>query len=797
MRLSCRPRTISLWVLLASIIWTCVPGATVHAQAGDGTPAVGTVTGRVVAKSTGEPLAAAVVSIVGTEAGTWVDEGGRFRIEGLQPGEHMLAISRIGFEAARVPVVIEVGGVADIEIALVEEAIKLSAVRVTPSRFAIMGDEPHGRQALTEEEIQSMPQLGADIYRAVARLPGISANDYSAKFTVRGGEHEEVLVLLDGLELYDAFHLKDISGGALSIVDAEAIEGIDLLTGGFPAEHGDRTSGVFSIDSRRPQPGQTRHSIGISMMNTRLMSEGTFDKGSWLVSARRGYLDVVLWLMNEAEDLSPKYYDALAKVEYELSPDHTLSAHLLHADDSLALLEDDDDDTETGYGNSYGWLSLKSALGARLSARTILALGRVAHDRTGIGFLDDGVRPDFNVNDERRFTSAGLKQDWRLDATERHYLKWGVDLKRVRATYDYLSADTWYEWPAPGKLEVGGIDSTAFALRPTATRVGLYAADRFRVVSPLAVEAGLRYDAASYADDRLLSPRVNFVYAVDRRTSVRGGWGLYHQSQGIHEIRVQEDEASFLPAEQAAHWVLGLEHYLGDRVTLRLEGYRKRIEDRRPSYRSWLNDIEMFPEMLPDRVRVDVDRTTSRGIEIYLKSERARRLTWWASYALAKVDDRVQSITAGTETIPIGRALPGVYDQRHTLYLDLNYRPSPRWHLGLAWQYRSGWPFTEQVLREGTWEDGATYLYSTAGEPHGARYPAFHRADLRLSRHFEAAGGRLSTFLEIVNLYNRGNVRRYNYIWRRGPAGELRLNRQPEHWFKLLPSIGVSWSWGS
>ncbi len=216
-------------------------------------------------------------------------------------------------------------------------------------------------------------------------LPGISANDFSAKFTVRGGEHEEVLVLLDGIELYDAFHLKDINGGALSIVDAEAIQGIDLLTGGFPAEYGDRTSGVFNIDSRTPRTGQVRHSVGISMMNARLMSEGTFERGSWLVSARRGYLDLVLQLMNEEEDLSPKYYDLLGKVEYQLAPDHTLSAHLLHADDNLSLLEGDKDDSKTGYGNSYSWLNLKSALGPRLSVRTTLALGRVTADRNGIG----------------------------------------------------------------------------------------------------------------------------------------------------------------------------------------------------------------------------------------------------------------------------------------------------------------------------------------------------------------------------------------------------------------------------
>ncbi len=402
--------------------------------------------------------------------------------------------------------------------------------------------------------------------------------------------------------------------------------------------------------------------------------------------------------------------------------------------------------------------------------------------------------PDFTVTDNRRLTFAGLKQDWRYEATRHHYLKWGIDLKRVRATYDYLSADTWYRRPAPDSL-ITGIDSTVIGMQPSANRVGLYVADRFRLLAPLAVEAGLRYDAASYADDQLLSPRINFVYNPADRTSLRGGWGLYRQSQGIHEIRVEEGEQEFLPAEKVTHWVLGLEHYFNNAILLRLEGYRKRLDDRHPSYRNWRNDIELFPEMLSDRFRVDIDETSARGIELYLKSESGRRLTWWVSYALAQVEDRVQSITVDTDTQPFASTLPGVNDQRHTLYVDLNYRPSQGWHLSMAWQYRTGWPFTEEVLRQAAFEDGTTYLYVTAGEPHGTRYPAFHRADLRLSRHFETTGGRLSTFLEMINLYNHGNVRRYNYIWRHDDAGQLRLNREAEYWFKLLPSIGVSWSW--
>ena len=90
--------------------------------------------------------------------------------------------------------------------------------------------------------------------------------------------------------------------------------------------------------------------------------------------------------------------------------------------------------------------------------------------------------------------------------------------------------------------------------------------------------------------------------------------------------------------------------------------------------------------MLSDRFRVDIEETSARGIELYLKSESERRLTWWVSYSLAEVEDRVQGIAVGPDELPLAETLPGVNDQRHTLYVDLNYRSSQCWHLSMACQ---------------------------------------------------------------------------------------------------------------
>lgn len=118
------------------------------------------------------------------------------------------------------------------------------------------------------------------------------------------------------------------------------------------------------------------------------MGELRHGRGSYLVSARRGYLDLLNNLMNNEFKLEPSYHDLLGKVEYELNDAHRVSLHGFVANDTYGLSEKvletnqsvNVDSVDSEYGNAYGWLTLKSVLSPDLYARTILyAAGR--HDR--------------------------------------------------------------------------------------------------------------------------------------------------------------------------------------------------------------------------------------------------------------------------------------------------------------------------------------------------------------------------------------------------------------------------------
>lgn len=778
-------------LLVLALIASAVPFVNHPCQA------QGMVEGTIAAAESLEPLPFAVVRVVGERLGATADEEGRYVIVGVPFGVYALEASMLGFNPQRIEgVSVDPDSRTEVNFTLEETPITLSGIVVTPGRFAIMQDDPLVKQTLTKDDIHTIPQLGEDIYRAIKRLPGISGNDFSAKFTVRGGEHEEVLVLLDGLEMYEPFHLKDIYGGALSIVDVVAIGGVDMMTGGFPVQYGNHMSGVFDISSVKPR-SQRRTAVGISLMNARFLTEGQYDdgRGNWFVSVRRGYLDIVLALMDE-NDLSPSYYDVFAKSEYRLNDNHSLSLSVLRADDDLEAVDSEDGGVaNTDYANSYGWLRLTSTFSPKLSARTVASVGYVTRGRRGndtetkVVFTPDMrkeiTRTLFEIREKRNFSIAGVRQDWSWEASERQLFNWGIDAKRFTSQFDYFNWDLdRFERDEADEIEAV-IDTVDVQLKLDGTNLGLYLGTRYRLANPLTAELGLRYDRVSYTADDDISPRLNFVYSLSRRTALRAGWGYFHQAQGLSDLDVVYGDATFYPSQRAEHRVVGFEHAFNSGIDLRLEAYHKKLTRIRPRYENLSKEALFFPELEETSIFLRPDSGDARGVELYVKHDTDGRYSWWASYGIARVEEKFGAVD-----------VPKNQDQRHTLYFDCYYRPKPEWQINLAWQYRSGWPYSERIFVPVVVPEGEFPFARTFGPRNAARLPPYHRLDLRVNRYFDARGGRLAVFVEIINLYNRANVQarfpgNVSYL---GPGTDLIVDGTfDEEWFPLLPSIGASW----
>lgn len=744
--------------------------------------ATGALTGAVREVGDGTPVALAEITVDGRAGRAVTDAAGRFRLRDVPAGVVTVTVRRMGYrELAQPDVVVRAGDETEISLELTTAPTPLAAVIVTPGHFGMLEQGVGSRQTLTRNEIEATPQLGDDIFRAVNRLPGVSSQDFSAAFGVRGGDHREVLLRLDGLELIEPFHLKDFES-SLSIIDIGSVGGIDLITGGFGAEYGNRITGVFDMRTVAVPPGRTRTSLGVSLTNLRAASQGSLpgDRGRWLFTARRGYLDLALRLANGNTAISPTYYDMLGKIEYEAGKRTVLSAHVLHAGDRLSYVDDPNDPTlDSRYGSSYVWINLDAQPHDRANVLTVASLGRIGWERNGTRDADPrGFWTALAVDDDRSYRFAGVRQDWSFELNDRMLLKAGFDARRASADYDYRAWQQHYF--VSDRVVHERYDTTMAAAAPSGTSFGAYIAHRLRPLQPLTVEVGAEYARHTHTDDSNISPRANAALSIGR-TTIRAAWGRYAQAQGLHELQSRDGVERFSPADIAEHHVLSVERAFRHGLNVRLEGYQRNLDDPRPRYSNLDSTDDIFPELGGSRVLIDPERGRARGLEVALR-QATQRFYWAAGYSLSNVEERID-----------GAWRPGPRDQRHAFSIDLSYAPDPRWRLAAAWQIHTGWPTTQRLVRADSLADGSYFFTWYLGEYHAARVPTYHRLDLRVSRQIETKRGRLAIFLDIWNLYNRENVRSYftNVLGLRN--GQPVTSYAPDGMLPRLPSFGINW----
>jgi vitamin B12 transporter len=651
---------------------------------------------------------------------------------------------------------------------------------VRPSQVTLLDEEPLAPLSLSRGDIEALPHLAGDLFRALSLLPGTTANDVTAQFHVHGGRRDEIQILLDGQELYEAFHLQDFER-ALSVVEPGGLSGASLSTGAFPASYGDRMSGVLDMTTTVPSgPHQT--SLSLSLLTAVAASGGSFrgGRGTWLASARRGSIDLASRLLGKED---PAFWDLFAKVGYRLGDRGSLRGHLLRANDTLDFQEARDGERklfDTDYDSSYLWLTHQTLLGSRLLVETLASASELDRDRFG---TEDEEEASFEILDRRASDVWGLGQSWSLQAAPRHTLKGGFEARRYESAYDYsnqaepdfvLSSD-------PTEPRVG-LDR--FAKRFRGDHLGVHLADRFSPLEPVTVELGLRYDRHKLTGDTLLSPRVNLAWRLGEASVVRASWGHFHQSQRPYELQVEDGETRFSPAERSEHWVVGYERLFGQQEraflrALRVEAYRREIQDPRPRYENLFEPLNQFPEAEPDRVRIAPSSSRAEGIEILLRGALGPGTDWWVNYAHASAKDRLR-----------GREVRRQIDQTHTVNLFVNTRIGRSLDLSLAWRFHSGRPTTPVFLETIEDEEGETELIPVLGPLNSERLPSYHRMDLRASREWPLRSGRLVLFLDLQNLYDRRNLAGFD-VQLDEEEGELTV--EPEDWPGFFPSLGIRW----
>jgi outer membrane receptor protein involved in Fe transport len=223
----------------------------------------GKIAGKITDKSTGEPLAAANILIIGTAMGAAADANGQYVILRVPPATYSLRISHIGYSTVTVNNVrVYIDQTASVDLALTPQAIEGPEVVITADRPVIKRDVATSVVSVSGNEIATLPIMS--VVSAIGLQAGIRGgwggslgNSQQPAFltnynrgtvsvqqgpSIRGGGGDDMLFMLDGVTLRDPRNNEPMTTIPLSAVQEVSVE-----RGGFNAEYGQVRSGIVNV----------------------------------------------------------------------------------------------------------------------------------------------------------------------------------------------------------------------------------------------------------------------------------------------------------------------------------------------------------------------------------------------------------------------------------------------------------------------------------------------------------------------------------------------------------------------
>jgi hypothetical protein len=690
----------------------------------------------------------------------------------------------LGFGETVRTVIVHPHSVSEIELVLEDQPFDLPVVKVEVDRTRAGFDDEAAttRRGLTREELKLIPGVAeADVLRAVEVLPGVvSTSDYSAAFNVRGGSADQNLILLDGVPIYNPFHL----GGLFSVFNADMVARAELLAGGFPAEYGGRVASVLGVESDAAGAG-TDVDGGVSVLASRLavgaelprfMTEPLGMRNTRArVSVRRSYFDA---LLKPFVDFPYHLVDTQAYVEGWTSSGRRVSVTAYAGRDVLDLSGTESSQLRLrwGWGNQLAGLRYTWPMSG---GRTLDARAGFTHFSTHIRF------PEFDDtefrSDVRQFIA---RADLDAPVSDGVRVQTGIEANHLK--YDNLAATGGAEFT--GGSEAGWLG-------------GGYTQANWRAGDWL-VEAGARADVwlpRGAEATGVVGPRLGvkrFFHSGD--VALKFAAGRY--SQFIHSIRDEEMPVGIdvwvLTGTRAPHTVsdqaqFGVESFLGAGWFTGVEAYYRWFEG------VVANNFADDPNTKRDDLIAGTG--TSYGVDLMLRRDQGRvRPTLSVSWLRALRDFEDPTLGVGNRVV----RYPPIFDRRIDVELIVHAMLPRDIRAGVRWNYGSGLPYTRalggfttfsyHLLERRIGSDLSAdneQVGILLGPRNAERYPAYHRLDVSLRKTMLKGWGTLTPYLDVVNVYDRRNVLFYYYEFDRSPP-----MRSGFSMFPFLPTVGVEFS---
>jgi hypothetical protein len=651
------------------------------------------------------------------------------------------------------------------------------------------------RTNITPREIQSVPAfIESDVFRAIQQLPSVtSLSDFSSALIVRGGSPDENLVMVDGAEIYNPFHLV----GLFSTFNTDAISNAEFLAGGYPAQFPGRLSSVLNITSKEGNSRQGKlfknkpfgkywdisgFQGSFSLLSTKGLAEGPFYKGAWILSGRRTYYDAVANLFGQGEGWDYYFWDSQFKVFSDLNDHHRITFSTFNGRDVFNMIFDEDDsnekfDIDWDWGNKALSLKWRFIPGPKVLSELILTRSSFDFDLDlkTTEIESPGRSGEINQILKNEIKDISVTEQLIWFASPRHTLTLGATLKNLKMVFNY---------------DIDQVNFFDISEKPNVFSAFLQ--DKWEVNDRLSLQVGLRGSKYELHDNIYLDPRVGFKYLLNDKLSLKGSWGRYNQF--LFTINAEDPILQIVnfwqpvPEEFDAisnqHFIVGLERWFDQGFTGSIEAY----------YKPYSNVLTNNPNNDPS---IENDEFISGkghawGVELLLRKTTGR-LRGWFGYSYSYVERRFDFNGDGNirqTDNEFSEIYPPIFSKPHSFNLAINYQLGQKNLFSIALTVSSGRPYTPIVgkVYHGYGNPGDPYaeLTNISGRRHSSRYPLYIRGDIAWYRDISLFGLKGKFFVQVINFTNRHNNLIYIWDHDKSPSEVTSIGM-----FPIFPSIGL------
>lgn len=683
---------------------------------------------KISGKITGDenlPLNGANVVIEGTIDGATTDSTGYYEFETSKTGSQNLLFTAIDYSDKRQTVVLEAGKPVEINVQLKKSVVETDEILVTASSYT---SGQNSQVTITPLEIVRIPGSDGDLFRAITTFPGSNQIDEGSRITVRGGDANEVLTILDQASLYNPFIFDDdFNTSSYTTINPWGLRGINFSSGGFSAKFGNVLSAVLDLKTYEMPQGSGGFlwlglaNVGLSgvYLNKKKDFGATIDIGQTILEP---YFRLNGYLVDKYDPI-PLARGIGGSISYKPSTSSNLKGIFDFSKDKIGIRNTSpsyDGFFNSGSETVFGNLKYSAGLGAK----TYYSMGvSYSHHTDDVGY---GV---LNT------VSKQLYSKYRLDVT--HKLSKKIDLN-TGGEYEYNEDK--FNGTVPQYSYNIGTNAPRFDVNSNTHtgRVGAYLEVQLKPFKKFFTIAGVRTDYHTLSKKSVVDPRLSLGWKFAKDMVLRGAVGIYHQFPRL-EYYAQSDNFSLKP-EQASHYILGYEfNKMEGLFVFRVEGYYK-------DYKNLvLRDTNTFQYS-------SGGKGFAKGIDVFLKSTVRNKYSTWISYAYT--NSKRSQYDAQKES-------PAAYDITHNLTFVASYSISDVITTGLTYRLSTGKPYTP--ITGGIYDPNANAYQPIYAETNSGRFPTYQRMDINFQYIFSLFGRFAIAVFQINNLLNQKNLYDYTY----------------------------------